>query len=1043
MKWNNEQLQAIHTTGVNILVSASAGAGKTSLLVERLLTLCTREENHIDLNRIVAMTFTDAAASEMKKRLSIALNNKLKNCTGDKSQIEKQLIYLNTAQISTIHSFCLSIIKKYYDVINLNPAMIENNLDESTINDIKEQAFYNSLYAYKKENNLDDVINFFFNGVFNLNDLKEAILSIVDCANSTFDKELWYKNVLNSYKPINKIHEIDDKILCLFFDSIKLNLFSIKELFDYTLNIYENIKDELDKNFESTFKLIEYYLGLINENIKDRNLNDIKINSEKLKNIKIAVSSKFPENFQNVLKELKKRIKDFDLQYYEENDYVLSHNNVSIIVKKLIDIARLTSDEIKKIKEEINGFDFDDMEHFAYDILKSNNQMVANILKNEFDEILIDEFQDTNEIQNEIINLIAKENNVFRVGDVKQSIYRFRKAKPSIMRNMMLDKNFKVISLKNNYRSKENIVNFTNYLFNKIMNIDGFNDTYKDIDNVSIGTDAQKLYNPNTIGFYALIENESDDSELKADFISSKINQLVNEKGYNYKDFVILVKGHSPKKVIKKSFEKFNIPYFIDSKTGFYNSWMSLILTNFLKLTLNTNDDISLMSVLTSPIYSQSDEDIAKLLLEHKNLYTACLKTNHPIISDLKVLKNINIIHEKLNYIALINNFINEKCDNQQRSNFDLYFENVLNFEKRSINLNKFIEQIEHAKNDSSSEAISVGSDENVVRVMTIHHSKGLQFKVVFLWGNGKSPTVFDKVMCDSNLGIALDNINTNYYLKEKTIHKIAFEFNENLEETQEFIRLLYVALTRAQEEMYIVDCVKKQISQKTINSFSAIKNNGVITNTILNNLSESELFNITYIEDFKPEIHENKVITNSSDKLPRYEYGLQDKINIVSPSKDSHEISLELDLNRNPDTFSRGLLMHKAIEDLPNKIWTEDDLKQIDYLKKSDIQHIINFNNSNIYKQCLTMTIYHEFPFIYKENTNIINGIIDFIAFDESKIIIIDFKSDRNITEQILIDNYSKQLKFYEETISKNYPNHKVYTYIYSFELDKEIQIK
>ena len=194
MKWNKDQEKAIYTTNKDIVVSASAGAGKTSILVERLLVLCTREKNPIDLDRIVAMTFTEAAAAEMKKRLSKSLNKKLEEPNANIDQINKQLILLDTAQISTIHSFCLNIIKKYYDVINLNPDMIKNTLDDITVENIKSTAFDKVFLNYTKDNDVVSLVNLFSENVYSTDNLKKYVLKIVQAANSVMIQKSGMKN---------------------------------------------------------------------------------------------------------------------------------------------------------------------------------------------------------------------------------------------------------------------------------------------------------------------------------------------------------------------------------------------------------------------------------------------------------------------------------------------------------------------------------------------------------------------------------------------------------------------------------------------------------------------------------------------------------------------------------------------------------------------------------------------------------------------------------------------------------------------------------
>ncbi len=1048
MKWNKDQLEAIYTTNKDIVVSASAGAGKTSILVERLLVLCTREENPIDLDRIVALTFTEAAASEMKKRLSKALNNKLNNPNSDKTQIKKQLILLDTAQISTIHSFCLNIIKKYYDVINLNPAMIDNTLDEITVKNIKNKAFNTSFLNYSNSNDVLELMNNFSDRIFSLDSLKDNVLNIVKEANSVFDKEKWYEKTRNNYKIIDNLNQLDKEILSVYCESIINTLIDLPNDIDNLLMMLDT-NENIGKNkakFLGNLNKLKYYINNSIKYLKNNNYYDFYYEFEKTEETNFTASkfSKAEGKLKSTIYNIKR---DLFKSLYTPETFVYVNNQLNKLVNQLIDLAILTDNEIKALKIKVNGFDFDDMERYAYQILTSNNNMIANLLKDEFDEILVDEFQDTNEIQNEIVNLISKGNNTFRVGDVKQSIYRFRKAKPSIMRNLMNNSNYKLISLKNNYRSKENIVNFTNNTFSKLMNINGFSDKYEEIDTVNIGLDSQKEYKPNTITFYGLKEVEDfkyKDNDLKARFISNKIKNMVINEGYKYKDFVILVRGHSVKKYIIEAFDELNIPYFIDNQTGFYSAWMSHILISFLKLIIDT-DEIALMSVLTSPIYNLSDEKCAKLVIQHNSLLQGIKNINHPILNDISHLKDTYInkgISAVLDEIALLNNFINDKCNIQQRLNFDLFYEKALSFEKTSIDLNEFIRQINLVSDDKSSEALSVGEDDDVVKAMTIHNSKGLQFKVVFYWSTSRNEKndSSDKVITDSELGFALDYIDTNYYTKYKSIQKQALSYKIKQESSEEFIRLLYVALTRAQEELYIVDIHKDGLDTNTLNKYFAISNTSG-TKLLSSVLENDDIFNYECIDsfDFKIEKEKEKIV---NPILPYYkDLDIKD-IEVITPSKTTSEISLDIDLNRSDEAVNRGTLMHEYIETLPDRLWNKDDISKIIGLNQKDIDSLITFNKSNFFSKLLSMNLYHEYPFILKEGNSITNGIIDILAINDKEVIIVDLKSDRYITEESLINTYTSQIMHYVKSMKSIYPNKKIQAYIYSFTLNKEIPV-
>ncbi len=1044
MKWNKDQEKAIYTTNKDIVVSASAGAGKTSILVERLLVLCTREKNPIDLDRIVAMTFTEAAAAEMKKRLSKSLNKKLEEPNANIDQINKQLILLDTAQISTIHSFCLNIIKKYYDVINLNPDMIKNTLDDITVENIKSTAFDKVFLNYTKDNDVVSLVNLFSENVYSTDNLKKYVLKIVQAANSVYDTEKWYEKSLNKYKQVKHFNEIDTEITSLYYMSLIEKMIGIKDKINTLISSLIEHSFETQSSIDKLEKL-KHHINISINYLKNNNYEDCIFEFNKIESFK---ASKFNDYEKELKNKIYKNIKSLNITLYSPELIVSINNQLHNHVKQLIDLSKLTSKEIQKLKIIENGIDFDDMEQYAYKILSSNNNMISERLKLEYDEILVDEFQDTNEIQNQIVNLISKGNNTFRVGDIKQSIYRFRKAKPSIMRDLMNNPNYQLISLKNNYRSKENIVTFTNTLFSKLMNIDGFSDKYEDIDTVDIGVESQLDYKKNSIIFYALKKLESDselnNNQLKASFIANKIKEMVETKTYDYRDFVILTKSHSVKDYLIESFDSLNIPYFIDNKSGFYSSWMSHILISYLKILDDVSDDISLMSVITSPLYDMCDEECANLVINYGSILKGLYHINHKLLDDIKILKeiyNTKSITALLDKISLINNFINEKCDIQQRTNFDLFYEKAINFEKKSLNLKDFINLVSFETEDKSGEAISVGEDDNVVRAMTIHHSKGLQFKVVFYWSTeySKKETI-DTVLTDSDLGIGLDYVDSKYYIKYNSIQKQAIALKIEDEASQEFIRLLYVALTRAQEELYIVDTFTNEFELNNLTKYF-VKTNTSGTSLISSTLENNDIFKYEFIYGYNFETETVKTI-KPIPTLPYYKDIDIKEIEVVTPSKDGHELSLDIDLNRNDDAVNRGTLMHQYIEILPDRIWNEEDILKITDLNQKDINSLVSFNKSEIFKKSLNMNIYHEYPFIIKEDNSIINGIIDFLAIDEKEVIIIDFKSDRNVTRESLIQMYTPQIMHYVDSLKKIHPNKSIKAYIYSFTLNEEIPL-
>ena len=381
MKWNKDQEKAIYTTNKDIVVSASAGAGKTSILVERLLVLCTREKNPIDLDRIVAMTFTEAAAAEMKKRLSKSLNKKLEEPNANIDQINKQLILLDTAQISTIHSFCLNIIKKYYDVINLNPDMIKNTLDDITVENIKSTAFDKVFLNYTKDNDVVSLVNLFSENVYSTDNLKKYVLKIVQAANSVYDTEKWYEKSLNKYKQVKHFNEIDTEITSLYYMSLIEKMIGIKDKINTLISSLIEHSFETQSSIDKLEKL-KHHINISINYLKNNNYEDCIFEFNKIESFK---ASKFNDYEKELKNKIYKNIKSLNITLYSPELIVSINNQLHNHVKQLIDLSKLTSKEIQKLKIIENGIDFDDMEQYAYKILSSNNNMISERLKLEYD----------------------------------------------------------------------------------------------------------------------------------------------------------------------------------------------------------------------------------------------------------------------------------------------------------------------------------------------------------------------------------------------------------------------------------------------------------------------------------------------------------------------------------------------------------------------------------------------------------------------------------------------------------------------------------
>ncbi len=1049
MKWNPEQHQAIHALGKNTLVCASAGAGKTAVLVERLTKRCLVDR--VPMDRIVAMTFTEAAASEMKKRLSRRLNQELLNSPHDSSYIRNQLALLQNAQISTIHSFCMFLIKKHYDVIGLDPALPSNILSEGCCLQAKEKAFSATFNQLLKQNtdSMTNLCSLFSSRSEDINSLKKTVFSIIETASTSFDPEEWYTNATSSYQPLRSEKELPQQLMDVYFGSVASDLTVQQELLSACHKALMLEKPDHEKGLQA-IQCRQNFLDAAKEASLSKQLDLFVQSFRRSLSKSLKTVQKAPEyaackkEFNEHSKECIKNYLDFDL-------IRTTHNHSSPLALLLLQLAKQTHQAYTLEKQQLKGLEFNDMETYAYAILKANNGIVASFYQSFFQEILVDEFQDTNEIQNEIINAISNGKNAFRVGDVKQSIYRFRHAKPDLMRQLMKDSNTLVIHLSYNYRSNEAIVDFNNDLFSKLMNIPGCKDHYDDTDHVAAGTDNQKeTYNP--VEFYGLVHKELNKNpeetletkQIKATFIASKIIEMKKSTPFKkWSDYVILTKSHADKLILKSAFDQANIPYSIDAKEGFYKSDVIQIVLSFLRLMLDKYNEIALVSVLSSPLYKTSADELALSKLNYPSLLQGCIQTNHPLMEDLSTA--LSLLQQEglsavLTWIASINNFYEDELNLQQKTNFDFLFEKISTFEQTSRSLRQFLTEVDLSFDEKSDEAVSLGSQEDVVRSMTIHHSKGLQFNVVFYWSTSKQQNMDTKefAMTDSQLGLALKTLFLPERYRFSSFHRQVFEYKADMEDLEETLRVLYVALTRPKHKLILVDTVKDDSILSMAPSLSLLKKRRGMTPLMLASLGQQKNFSIHFIKDLVPSYVPKTAKESASLSLLRYSYPSIDSVERISPSQSSHETSGPLVLSLNQGAIY-GTRMHELAEKLPNRLWTEDDYEQ---LQCTDIEkkYLRQFNDHPLYAQALKMDIYKEAPFHISNKNQVIDGIFDFLAVDDNQVILIDFKTDSQINETQLKDRYQDQINFYCTALEHLYPNKKIKAYLYSFFLGKEV---
>lgn len=1048
---DNEQREAVETIDTNILVSASAGAGKTGVLVQRLKKRIIKDR--VRVSRILAMTFTAAAAGEMKKRLAYELHSAFRQSLDpeEKEWLRSQLIELEASNITTIDSYCLTIIKKYFPVIGLDPETAQNILSSGSVNLYRSAAFHEALESLieKDPDRAMRCAEYFSVRSEDYQSLEDIIDTINQHAQSVIDPASWYKEARDSYRHIDHFNDLPEEVQDIFFQNILVKLSSL-----YTdLDLMEEYGDG-DENVD--FDQIKAKRNKVTECFNacmEHRYVQYSIALEALASLKTKTGNKDNLSYKAARKHMEDTIKKLVKENYDESMFVEDHNDLTELCNTLIDLSEDTWNIFIASKKRDACMDFTDMERYAWNILNANDQTVAKILRDSFDEIMVDEFQDTSDLQNAVIDLIGNGHNIFRVGDVKQSIYRFRGAKPALMRDLMKDPDTKQITLRHNFRSRQSIVAFSNALFQKLMNIEGCTDSYTEKDTVSIGSERQK---ESLIPVeFALIhlnpdpeseeEEDSDEEALdaklqKAHWISRQILKMKhNDPSLTYRDFCILVRSHHDKTIIRQSFDTYNIPYNIDAREGFYNSELAQTILSLVRAMKDPTDAISLLAVLTSNFYRFTDQQLSLLKIRHGSVYSGIQKEYPDILKELNDLKNIADqlgIPELLNAISIRHDFYNT-LSSAQKSNFDYLFETVCN--TRYDSLDDFLETMEAGEDEKSSEAISIGKDDDVVTVTTIHQSKGLQYGIVFLWSSSRNDFQEKKnaVIIDDALKLGIHHLTMPMRAKRNTVQRFAVEYRCDNEDMEEYIRLLYVAVTRAERRLFIVDTIKSDLMMQPVD-LALLKQRKGMTSLIINALEGNPLFRIIHVqkEVIEKEIPRKKEYV---DELPHLSFQPEHLSKLYTPS------SLEFLTLPPLDPFSRiagtnyGTEIHEIMESLPNRLWTKNDLEG--KVSEMDIQKFLSFSSSDIYQKALTMHIYKEYPFYINSKEERITGTMDFVSVSDTEIILIDYKTDNASLKEIK-QRYTSQLNTYKRALGILYPHRIIHAYAYSFHHEEFIEI-
>jgi len=881
MEWTKEQKQAIYEKGSNILVAAAAGSGKTAVLVERIINKIINE--NVDIDRLLVVTFTNAAASEMRERVLNAIYKRIEENENESEneKLQKQITLLNKASICTIDSFCLDVIKNNFFELDISPNF---RIADTAEIELLKQEILDELFEQKYENEDKDFINLIHTFTTYKSDipLKEIILRIYNQIQSNPFPEKWLDE---------QIEKFNIDTLNKDFGKTEWGKILLKDIEEEVIDCQSILRQEIQKI--SRFEELEKYSQTILNDIEQLEMLRINLDSwdkaytinQNLEFItwprdsKVTLEQKeaAKEVRDSVKKKLKKKTDKFLIVTSKE-----ANQDIKDMYKKLYNLKNIIfefSEKLAKAKKEKNILDFNDIEHFALNILVQEKDgeiiqtEIAKKYQEKFVEIAIDEYQDSNLIQEYILGAIATGSNIFMVGDVKQSIYKFRQARPDLFltkyntyklkENKTSEDDLK-IQLFKNFRSRKNVLDFTNIIFENLMTENPWEIEYNTEEYLNLGADYKENGQDLKIEIHAIdlleeeVQEENDekieeqeeeehiqDIELEARYVAQKVQELIQSnfqvydakkqefRTIKYKDIAILLRStKTSAPIYEKELAKQNIPVFSDSSSEYLGAIEIQTIMSLLRIIDNPLQDIPLVTVLRSSIAGFTDNDLIKIRLNDKydNFYNAILKTKLTADDDLKIkinnfLDNLEDWRNAKEYLALDEliwkiyvetgyfNYVGLMPNGALRqANLKMLFERAKQYESASFKgLFNFIEKVHSGSGDLGAAKI-IGENEDVVRIMSIHKSKGLEFPIVFLSNTGKSVNLMDlkeNILLHNEIGLGTKYIDYEKQIEYDTLSKAAIANKLHLETLSEEMRILYVALTRAKEKLIVTGTIK------------------------------------------------------------------------------------------------------------------------------------------------------------------------------------------------------------------------------------------
>jgi len=875
-QWTADQQKVIDLRDSNILVSAAAGSGKTAVLVERIIGRITDKQAPVDIDRLLVVTFTKAAAAEMRGRIGEALQQKLEQAPDD-DNLQRQIGLLHNAQITTIDSFCQHIIRNYFHVIDLDPMFQVGDetdlkiMKEAVLGEVLEQKYAD---ARQKENQVFlDAMQMFATGRTD-KEIESIVLKLYELAQSYPFPDEQLEQWKNSYA-LRSVEEMEQtEWMEKYIADVQM---IVAECEKKAFAAYQISVDGV--GLEAYTPTIQTEWQQIKELRKCKTLQELcdgigKISFGRLSAIR---GNKHDKELQEQIKALRASYRDKGIEQLQKEmlaeppeEMLAMMQQMDAPVRELVQLTIDFGKAFAEKKREDGIIDFADMEHFALQILVTRDEdgnsvpsATAKELQEYYEEIMTDEYQDSNYVQEMILTSISRGPEqspyLFMVGDVKQSIYQFRLARPDLFMEKYHaydteEGGNRRIDLRQNFRSRASVLESANYIFERIMRQDfggiAYDDAAKLVPGAVFDPCEERTADQTEIILLNMDAQEDNDfgkRELEAMAIGQKIRDMVqgdhpmyvsDKGGYRpieYRDIVILLrsmKGWTEE--FQETLADMGIPAMAPKKTGYFATFEVQTMLNLLRVIDNPRQDIPLVAVLRSPIYGLQDEELAKIAAERSglqyldNIWAYCDRHEDVLsekLSDLldtlqeyrrkaetvSVYELLREIYEETGYYALMSAMPGGE---QRSANLDILLQQAIEFAENGhrgiFGFCRYIEMLK--KSDIDFGEATVGTVANAVQLVSIHKSKGLEFPVVFVAGMGKQFNKQDmrkKLLLDVDYGVGANYVDLEERLYKPTVMKrfIARQMLEN--SLSEEVRILYVALTRAKEKLILTGTVK------------------------------------------------------------------------------------------------------------------------------------------------------------------------------------------------------------------------------------------